>query len=297
LGIVLKQFPPPESVDEMLRSMVEDKIVLTADQMQTLLQELPSEELLEAMAQKERAFPDVPWDLPEKFLRTLGNIPQVRHRLTVWAFLVSHRDSASSLIEKLTVVENACAALRESEAAPLFFSTCVQIGNVVNLGSARGEAEGVTLESIRKMADVKSDVDGKSLFQYAVAAFEAAGGRVEDLIDDIEPVDLASGSWKEGIEKVVAKLVAEAKNARLSFEALGEGDAMGEDWKGVAKKLQKTEGSATFLQKRTIACQNLYTETLRYFCIKGDASTHPTEQFFSEWRSLLALVRIAADST
>ena len=44
----------------MLRSMVEDKIVLTADQMQTLLQELPSEELLEAMAQKERAFPDVP---------------------------------------------------------------------------------------------------------------------------------------------------------------------------------------------------------------------------------------------
>jgi hypothetical protein len=293
LAIALRPFPPPEMLDTYLRSMSLDRNTLNEEQMLLLRAELPSGELIDSMAQQESDFPDVPWDMPEKYLRTLGRIPHVEHRLTVWAFLISYKDHAESVSAKLTNFEKACVALLESEALQLFFGVCVAVGNVINEGTTREKADGVSIDSIRKMADLKSDGKGHTLLSYAAGCFVACGGSVDELLEDVESeLEQATGSW-EDVDKIVSKLVSDANTARSLYEQLLSG---GEDLSHVADKMSRTEMGATQLKERCTACHELYKNALQYFCVKGDAYNQPTEQFFQEWRSLLALVRLASSS-
>jgi hypothetical protein len=273
--------------------MALDRNTLNEEQMLFLRAELPSGELIDAMTQQESDFPDVPWDLPEKYLRTLGRIPHVEQRLTVWAFLISYRDHAASVSARLTCFEEACVALLESEALQLFLGVCVAVGNVINEGTSREKADGVSVESVRKMADLKADGSGHTLLSYACGCFIAADGSINELLEDVEAaVVQATGSW-EDVDKIVSKLVSDANTARSLYEQLLSG---GENLSHVAEKMSRTEMGAKQLKARCSACHELYKRVLHYFCVKGDAYNHPTEQFFHEWRSLLALVRLASSS-
>merc|ERR1711924_447965 len=103
--------------------------------------------------------------------------------------------------------------------------------------------------------------------------------------EDVEAaVVQATGLW-EDVDKIVSKLMSDAKTARSLYEQLLSG---GENLSHVAEKMSRTEMGAKQLKTRCSACHELYKRVLHYFCVKGDAYNQPTEQFFQEWRSLLA---------
>ena len=67
-------------------------------------------------------------------------------------------------LRQISALDAALAAVHASKALPLLLSFVLSIGNVLNAGTAKGDAAGFRLEDLQKLADVKTTSEPQAVF-------------------------------------------------------------------------------------------------------------------------------------
>ncbi|KAL6759201.1 formin homology 2 domain-containing protein [Haematococcus lacustris] len=107
--------------------------------------EYPGQSELTALGHAERFFAQVSLQ-----------VPRLAQRLTSLAFMASLPSSVQELQALTQLVIQPCQQLRDSAAFTQLLRQVLIIGNHLNMGTAKGAALGFKLESLLRLADIKS---------------------------------------------------------------------------------------------------------------------------------------------
>lgn len=126
---------------------------------------------MEDIAAHEAAFPDIPLDKPELFLKRLSSIKHFSERIACLVFQSEFHDAIFLVSSKLTNLSTTSDYLRNSQSLKKVIALILTLGNYMNGGNrVRGQADGFGLEILGKLKDVKSKVPGVTLLHYLVKA-------------------------------------------------------------------------------------------------------------------------------
>ncbi|KAH7307411.1 hypothetical protein KP509_22G057800 [Ceratopteris richardii] len=112
---------------------------------------------------------EMPPDLgpAERFLISILQIPQAFQRLEAMQFKASFKEDISQITESIKILETACARIRDSRLFLKLLEAVLKTGNLMNRGTARGQAEAFKLDALLKLVDIKS-ADGKTTLLHFV---------------------------------------------------------------------------------------------------------------------------------
>ncbi|XP_010272108.1 PREDICTED: formin-like protein 8 [Nelumbo nucifera] len=153
------------SRQEILDSILEGR-GLSADTLEKLTKIAPTKEE-EARLLGFSGNPSKLADAESFLFDILKAVPSAFSRLNAMLFRLNYEPEILQLKESLQTLELACKELR---ARGLFFKlleAILKAGNLMNAGTARGNAQAFNLNSLRKLSDVKS-TDGKTTLLHFV---------------------------------------------------------------------------------------------------------------------------------
>ncbi|XP_010255382.1 PREDICTED: formin-like protein 8 [Nelumbo nucifera] len=163
IAIVLRSLAV--SRQEILDALLEGR-GLSADTLEKLTKISPSkEEVAELLA-----FGGNPTKLAdaESFLfHILKVVPSAFARLEAMLFRLNYEPEVIQLKEYLQTLELACKELRNRGLFLKLLEAILKAGNLMNAGTARGNAQAFNLNALRKLSDVKS-IDGKTTLLHFV---------------------------------------------------------------------------------------------------------------------------------
>lgn len=312
LAIALRRFPDPEAVMEAIVSV--DTSRLSGEQVALLLQEFPSPDLCAEIERVENSHPEeedhmFEWDRPEQYLLVLACIHNCKEILTVWSFAVNHHNkvdgdcgdelpldpssSGSNAKQQLSDFIAACDCVCNSTALRVFLATLREVGNRMNLNTARGNARGVSIESILQFDDLKSS--GVSLLSVVVEVWlsknrdnftelQSQLGRLRKLrIPSIQEIEI-------DISKQLELGKRASESLRKYYQELEEESSVviADKLKGLSDPvLKQIKANNEMLQR----AKTSWSKCLRYFCVKGDSALcKNSNDFFDHWKKVLKTV-------
>mmetsp|Transcript_76858 Transcript_76858/g.213520 ORF Transcript_76858/g.213520 Transcript_76858/m.213520 type:complete len:1164 (-) Transcript_76858:106-3597(-) len=162
--VAFKALPKPAVIAEAVRRL--DSFILTPEIAQVLIDHAcPTDVQMQRMSEMMVANPGVPWALAESFMWAVGQVPMVRARLTCHRCLESYADSLGPVLRDLEKMNRACQDMRSSAVVRSFLGCVLALGNFLNGGTSRGQADGFDLETLGKLSLVK-DIHGKDLRHF-----------------------------------------------------------------------------------------------------------------------------------
>jgi hypothetical protein len=139
----------------------------------------------------------------EELLLLMAGIPRLQQRLECLGTKLSLRARLRELGAHLDALDAAVRAARTSKALPVLLALVLQIGNLLNEGTAKGKAEAFKLEDLQKLGDVKSTSEPQTSLLTLVA-------------------QLAQSHSRDIGKQLHAELSAVAETRELKYEALLE---------------------------------------------------------------------------
>ncbi|KAL5035841.1 hypothetical protein BDV3_005682 [Batrachochytrium dendrobatidis] len=117
----------------------------------------------------------------EQFLWEISKVPRLDQRLNVLNYKLKFQDRIIENKPQIEAVMEAATQLKDNKKIARLFQVILAIGNYMNAdSSAKGGAFGFTLDSLTKLADVKSNDRKTSLLNYIVSTIDQ---KFSDLID------------------------------------------------------------------------------------------------------------------
>lgn len=92
---------------------------------------------------------------PEKFLLVIGQVPRLNEKLNALIFQQQFATLCDDALGGMATLRTACMQIKASRRLRLTLVSVLAAGNALNAGTHRGGAEGIKLESLLKLADVK----------------------------------------------------------------------------------------------------------------------------------------------
>lgn len=315
LSIAFRRFPDPESLMEAIVSV--DTAKLSGDQIALLLQEFPSPDVCAEIERVENSHPEeedhlFEWDRPEQYLLVLACIHNCKNILTVWSFAVNHHNKVdgdcgdeslvnqagggSSVRQQISDFIAACDSVSNSTSLRVFLAAVREVGNRMNANSARGNARGVSIESIVQFDDLKSAGSGSvSLFSVVVDIWLGKNGEnYSELLAQLSKVRKLRIPSIQEIENEINKQSEISKKAANSLKKYYE-ELEDESSVVIADKLKvlsdpvmkQIRGNAELLVK----AKNSWTKCLGYFCVKGDSPlSKNSNDFFDHWKKVTKII-------
>ncbi|EGC31621.1 hypothetical protein DICPUDRAFT_99159 [Dictyostelium purpureum] len=102
----------------------------------------------------------------EQFLLAINSVPQVRARLSIMKFKYTFEIKKMDLYTNINNIKQATKEIKQSEKISKLLLVILTVGNFLNSGTARGNAFGFKLNTITKLADIKSTDNKISLVNY-----------------------------------------------------------------------------------------------------------------------------------
>ena len=151
--IILTKLPEPEIVGKALITL--DQSVLNSDKVDGLLKILiTSEELKLYKSMGE----DGNWDKGERYLVKINDIPNHQIKLKIWSLTNKFEEKLSGVTESLEYMVSACDEIKNNKHFKLILSIILGLGNILNGGSNRGQADGFSLDLLNKLPGVKDNL-------------------------------------------------------------------------------------------------------------------------------------------
>lgn len=148
-----------------------DKMKLTNSQADTLLTVWPKETCLDSFA-KEVCQPGEQWARAEKYFIQMVEPASILPRLQIWMFVENWSEvmeRASDFHGKITAIYD---IIMNDKVFFEMLGYILAVGNVLNGGSAKGQADGYDLQVIGKVHTFR-DNSGQSILQYVCKAMKA----------------------------------------------------------------------------------------------------------------------------
>jgi hypothetical protein len=112
----------------------------------------------------------LPLRRPERWLVLLNSIPLFQERVNFWLMKCRFHDSMEELEMLLRHLQEANAALQDSQSFKHLLRLVLDAGNLLNAGSASGFSFGFRLESLQQLQRIRSADNKDSLLEVLAAA-------------------------------------------------------------------------------------------------------------------------------
>ena len=160
VSIIVTKLPDPEEVGRALITL--DQSILNSDQVDGLLKILiTSDELKVYKSMGE----DGNWDKGEKYLVKINDIPNHQIKLKIWSLTNKFEEKLSGITESLEYMISACDEIKTNKHFKLILSIILGLGNILNGGSIRGQADGFSLDLLNKLPGIKDNL-GNSILTW-----------------------------------------------------------------------------------------------------------------------------------
>ena len=160
VSIIVTKLPEPEEVGKALITL--DQTILNSDQIDGLLKILITDEELKLYKSMGE---DGNWDKGEKYLVSINDIPNHKIKLKIWSLTNKFEEKLSGTTESLEYLSNACDEIKGNKHFKLILSIILGLGNILNGGSIRGQADGFSLDLLNKLPGIKDNF-GNSILTW-----------------------------------------------------------------------------------------------------------------------------------
>eukprot|EP00929_Paragymnodinium_shiwhaense_P004186 TRINITY_DN10493_c0_g1_i3.p1 TRINITY_DN10493_c0_g1~~TRINITY_DN10493_c0_g1_i3.p1 ORF type:complete len:1477 (+),score=471.30 TRINITY_DN10493_c0_g1_i3:132-4562(+) len=162
----LRPLPPPEECKQAVIEL--DDARLDVDLLSILeVHVRPTDEDMKQLTEARQKHPGAPLAKIEEYMSVLGEITAYRHRLDCWVFVRTYEEKEVSYRAALNGLLSVVQCFKESEMLPTVLGLILAVGNYLNGGTNRGQADGFELEALTKLDSVK-DADGKDVRSFVL---------------------------------------------------------------------------------------------------------------------------------
>ncbi|TNN59937.1 Protein diaphanous 3 [Liparis tanakae] len=189
LSIFLGSFRMP--YQEIRRMIVEvDEEQLTEPMVQNLVNHLPEQEQLNALAKYKNEYANL--SEPEQFGIVMSSVKRLRPRLSHILFRLQFEEQVNNLRPDILAVDAACNEVRKSRSFGRLLELVLLLGNYMNAGSRNAQSYGFDLSSLCKLKDTKSADQKTTLLHFLAEVCEEEFPDVIKFVGDLEHVDRSS---------------------------------------------------------------------------------------------------------
>lgn len=150
--------------DMMAAALAMNESVLDADQVENLIKFCPTKEEMDTL--KSYTGDKAKLGKCEQFFLELMKVPRVESKLRVFLFKIQFNTQVTEFKKNLNTVNSACEEVRNSGKLKEIMHLILNLGNLLNSGTARGSAVGFKLDSLLKLTDTRATNGRITLMHY-----------------------------------------------------------------------------------------------------------------------------------
>lgn len=286
----LRKMPSNDAVFLAVENMDDNK--LTSEQVELLLQNLPSAEERDAL--KVELGEGEVWDSAEGFMVGLTAIPCFAARIQAWAFLNTFEATSSRFEVAPRDITNACDLLQASPRIEQLLSMVLYVGNHLNAGTPRGRADGFDLSILADLTTIKSGQEGQpiTLLDFIVQQQEEQFTNVEMMYNtghaEFDTMCKARCHKISELESDLLGLVRQTEEQLMCLTGIpGRGPP-------AVLRLEERLGELRDLSGPMTKARKRFAELRAWFGV-DEAVLEQTDEFFNLWYNFLANVRRSFD--
>jgi len=149
----------------------------------------------------------------EKYLLMIISIPEFQTRLACWKFMLEFNDCVTTFAAPVTALSDAIKSVRESANFKTILSFILAIGNYMNGGTNKGQADAFNLKCLPKLDMTKDRTNKFTLINYICNTCFQKHPEVADLTTEMQPVAIAKDVKLDEVER-------ELDNINNSFKSM-----------------------------------------------------------------------------
>ncbi|KAK2853873.1 hypothetical protein Q5P01_006534 [Channa striata] len=221
LSIFLGSFRMPyQDIRQMILEVDEEQ--LTEPMIQNLVNHLPEQEQLNALASYENEYANL--SEPEQFGVVMSSVKRLRPRLNHILFRLQFEEHVNNLRPDILAVNAACDEVRKSRSFGRLLELVLLLGNYMNSGSRNAQSYGFDLGSLCKLKDTKSADQKSTLLHFVAQVCEEEFPDVIKFVEDLEHVDRASRVSAENLEKSLRQMERQLLQLERDLETFSSPD-------------------------------------------------------------------------
>uniref|UniRef100_A0A8C4PYX5 Diaphanous-related formin 3 n=1 Tax=Eptatretus burgeri TaxID=7764 RepID=A0A8C4PYX5_EPTBU len=242
LSIFLGSFRMPyEEIRSIILSV--DKERITESMIQSLLNQLPEQSQLSALASLKEEF-EVLCEA-EQFGIVIGAVKRLKPRLESILFRLQFEEQVNNVKPQVVAVTVTCDELRRSEAFARLLGLVLFLGNYMNAGSRNAQTFGFDISFLYKLRDTKSNDHQTTMLHFLAQICEERHPDILRFTDDLAHLEKASRVSAENIGKSLRQMerqVQQLENNITTFskDKSDPSDKFVEQMEGFARHARET---------------------------------------------------------
>ncbi|CAN6168634.1 unnamed protein product [Urochloa humidicola] len=198
--------------DDVIRALMHGSSDLGSEFYETLAKMAPTKE--EELKLKDYSGDISRLDPAERFLKDVLDVPFAFKRVDALLYRANFDTEVNYLKNSFGTLEAACADLRSSKLFLKLLDAVLKTGNRMNDGTNRGEARAFKLDTLLKLADIKSTDGNTTVLHFVVQEIIRSEGFSSDQTAAVNPGSTSKEQFKKDGLKVVAGLSSELSNVK-----------------------------------------------------------------------------------
>jgi len=260
VGISRAKLPPIDVISKALITM--DNSNLTEDNIDALLLIAITKEELAIYKEKQNS--EGVWEKNEMFIVELNDIPNYKEKLQIWSTILKYDFVLPKLTEAFNYMLPACKELKESKHFQKVLSTILSLGNIMNAGTAKGQADGFSLDLLPKLSGIK-DTSGNSLLNFVASKTNQEDNTFEGFKNKFPNLEKAAGYSLNETKKKLDEVTNMVNAVEKGLKDLNTGD---EFYSKANNSLFVAQEKIKELKKKEEENIKVYHETVKYFGYK-----------------------------
>ena len=260
VGICLAKLPSVDIVSKALINM--DEKSLNEDQVDALLLIAIRKEELELYR---KLGSDGIWEKSEQYLIELNDVPYYKEKLKIWSTIFKYDFLIPRLEESFKHLIPACDELKTSRHFHEFLGTILGLGNIMNGGTIKGQADGFSLDLLPKLEGLK-DTNGNSILTFICTKTHKEDPSFEGFKNKFPELEKAAVYSLNETKKKVDELTNMVNIVdKLLMEIIKSEDGF---VMNASNSLRGAQEKVNIFQKKEEKNRNIYHETIQYFGYK-----------------------------
>ena len=259
VGISIAKLPKIQIISKALLTM--DEKALNENNIDALLLIAITKEELDLY---KSMGPDGVWEKNEMFLIELNEIPNYQEKLKVWSLILKYEFLMPRLEEAFEYMIPACEEIKKSKHFQLFLATILSLGNVMNGGTTKGQADGFSLDLLPKLSGIKDSL-GNNILTFICSKANKNDPSFEGFKNKFPQLEKAAGFSMSETKKKLDELNNMVNTVDKLLTNLNTQD---EFIKKATNSLEGAKGKIKIYIKKEEDNEKFYHETIKFFGYK-----------------------------
>lgn len=252
----------PES-HEVFKALTNyDEQILDCNKVNSLLTSLMTKEEFQQSKNLENEPGE--WDKGEKYLLEINNISCHHEKLKIMSLSYQFDDLYPEVEESVKYLIPACEEIKTNQHFKLFLGTILSLGNILNGGTSKGQADGFSMDLLSKISGIKDSL-GNSILTFVCAKTNKEDASFEGFKHKFPQLEKAATFSLTESVKNCGQLKKITKDIDKLLENVTTPDKFKEK---INNKLETYKKQVDKLEKQTEKCTKEYHETVKFFGYK-----------------------------